>query len=492
MESVGHGLWAPGRGPGCYGVWTQTWSDKKGAIPPDLVSILELDPVLLERVRNKTCPYGAVYPGQVTWPHETADSVASFDYFNVVAFLYSYVPYLLGAYVIIDTIIDMIRRRRITTTRLYVLLWLAQAITLQELIFKPIFQQPRPGTMLQVRNNDGKFVGSCVESCGMPSSHSMLAMGWVTILLFDRIYRIHPFTIQDTPTDVSCGSQCRQELRSYCTFFASLSLKPWSDNHLTHMQFMSQIALWAALLAPVPWMRVVLKDHTTEQAIWGSGIGVCDALLWWRLARGLQKKFRHLEDTAFPNSGCCREWIFHDFKLPHVPASVHDATTRAASNLEGQWVRVLPGSPSVDRSELGDSTATADAQFSVQRSQSSTHLRVMRYPGTFSSPDLSIYHVDMDSRTAFLKFQNGEAEFIVNSYGRAEQVSFANGVIWMRPPLGDLSMPLQASMDEGAPSPMASSEQDGSVAGATLPFVSVSFGSEAVAAGAAENDRKSN
>ena len=30
---------------------------------------------------------------------------------------------------------------------------------------------------------------------------------------------------------------------------------------------------------------------------------------------------------------------------------------------------------------------------------------------------------------------------------------------------GDLSMPLQASMDEGAPSPMASSEQDGSGAG---------------------------
>ena len=36
---------------------------------------------------------------------------------------------------------------------------------------------------------------------------------------------------------------------------------------------------------------------------------------------------------------------------------------------------------------------------------------------------IGIFVMHCSARTAFLKFQNGEAEFIVNSYGRAEQVA---------------------------------------------------------------------
>merc|ERR1740115_546578 len=97
------------------------------------------------------------------------------------------------------------------------------------------------------------------------------------------VWRDAPF--MSTPADLGLCSQCKQDVLGCFRLLGSCGLRPWWHDSLTHIQFMGHILLWAALLAPVPCMRVVLYDHTMEQAMVGSLIGVLHALLWWRTSR---------------------------------------------------------------------------------------------------------------------------------------------------------------------------------------------------------------
>jgi len=406
-------------GPGCFGVWTQTWAQKGYPLPHELVVDLTLrDPALLTRIMSHQCPYGRVLPGQVTWPNSDSKSVMSMCGFKLVAVVYSYVPYVLGGFVVLNTLVSTCRKRRITTTRLYVLLWLAQALLLQECFLKRAFGQPRPGTMMQMRDNDGKFAGSCVESCGMPSSHSMLAIGWIVILLFDRIYRIdvHHSSAYDGNT---CG-QVRHDMHSCKLFMLSLGLKPWWHESLTHVQFLAHFASWCMLLLPVPAMRVILHDHTLEQVFTGAVFGILHALIWWRFSRILQRRYRNLEDVAFPATGCCKKRFFHDFKLPYVPDVVLETSHRAGEQLQGRWTRTQSGH---------DGVIEGKNDFRVVSTDSDTRLRVEDYPGSFTSWNLSIRHAD--SQQASLSFKNTEGATTFRN-GRAREVRFRDGTVWVR------------------------------------------------------------
>lgn len=78
-------------------------------------------------------------------------------------------------------------------------------------------------------------VGSCTVSCGMPSGHSALALSLFTYLAA-KLYGARPFR------SVSLG-----EILTFATL---------------------------ALLLPIPWSRVQLRDHTLEQMLAGSALGI--------------------------------------------------------------------------------------------------------------------------------------------------------------------------------------------------------------------------
>merc|ERR1712023_441723 len=64
-------------------------------------------------------------------------------------------------------------------------------------------------------------------------------------------------------------------------------------------------------MVPVPFMRVVLNDHTVVQATVGTIIGPVVALVWWRLVRCLQHRFVHMEGKTL----LCG-LLVHNYKLP--------------------------------------------------------------------------------------------------------------------------------------------------------------------------------
>lgn len=288
-------------GTECQGIWAS------GAIPDALRRRLGAEsPELLERVAvERACPYGAQLPGQVTWPSppdELEGVVAALSPLKVVAVFYAYVPYVVGAFLAVAmlgnacaSLAALLRRcgsrapardgesacagcsgrpPAMTTRHLWVAIFLVILTAFQELAVKRLLSQPRPGMMLQLRDYDGLYVGSCLASCGMPSSHSILSVGWFTLLFWDAAFRVHP---EGGPG----GSRgFLHHLR------VALRLRPWpGDGRLTHGEFVFCAAFWGVVLLPVPFMRVVLYDHSVEQVTLGSILGFVYARVYafyWR------------------------------------------------------------------------------------------------------------------------------------------------------------------------------------------------------------------
>lgn len=177
--------------------------------------------------------------------------------------------------------------------------------------------------MMQVRDYKGRFAGSCISTCGMPSSHSMLATGWFMILLVDRISRVDSF-LPSASRPPNCIKTACKHLRR--------SLLPWSTHNLTITQeeFAVHLLVWLCLLIPVPWMRVVLYDHSVEQAMYGTFAGLALALAWSQVVRNLQRCFKRLEleFKPWPSSRCTL--IKHDFVLER-------ANPLLVAMLKGQW-----------------------------------------------------------------------------------------------------------------------------------------------------------
>mmetsp|Transcript_6218 Transcript_6218/g.7284 ORF Transcript_6218/g.7284 Transcript_6218/m.7284 type:complete len:125 (-) Transcript_6218:21-395(-) len=80
-------------------------------------------------------------------------------------------------------------------------------------------------------------------------------------------------------------------LGSATNFFTmNFCFVPWEKkDHLTLTELISVVLYWWVLLAPVPFMRVVLRDHTERQAVYGCAIGWALAVIWWRVLRVLER-----------------------------------------------------------------------------------------------------------------------------------------------------------------------------------------------------------
>merc|ERR1711935_113347 len=103
----------------------------------------------------------------------------------------------------------------------------------------------------------------------MPSSHSALAVSYLVFRLLDSMFRISA-DHQETWLDAVRGAPLV------------------SDGVYSPKAFSLHATFWCIVLLPVPLSRVILRDHSPEQVIAGSFLGLIEALCWMTLIQFLR------------------------------------------------------------------------------------------------------------------------------------------------------------------------------------------------------------
>ncbi|CAE8660783.1 unnamed protein product [Polarella glacialis] len=141
-----------------------------------------------------------------------------------------------------------------------------------------------------MRDEHGRAVGSCNLTCGMPSSHAAMAIGFLVLVIYDGIVRVVP-----------SSSALQGQGEEFPTCSPMLSVTPLSRKAVMHhTEFLGYFTTWMLLLCPVPLMRVRLNDHSASQVLIGSLLGGVYAILWFNLVRWLSIRYR----SQLGNSSC--------------------------------------------------------------------------------------------------------------------------------------------------------------------------------------------
>lgn len=221
------------------------------------------------------------------------------DFWQILAVGYSYVPFL----VVVAAVVELLIRRG---TRQLSLLVFAGTITgLNELIIKRIVQQPRPGAVFSVTPTGETYpelFGSCVNTCGMPSSHSTMSIGFLVLLFLDTGMRV-------VPSRGSLNGHETMRSASFtepANFFSVMPL--WPKPIMSHSQFLYFVAVWSTLLGPVPLMRVQLHDHTVAQVLVGCVLGAFEAVCYYFVLYHLMERYEHLAGRSF-----CYNLVRHNY-----------------------------------------------------------------------------------------------------------------------------------------------------------------------------------
>jgi len=212
---------------------------------------------------SSVCPYGRVLPGEVTVPHHP-------NVVDIICVIYGYTLYP----VILILLCAAIFGTKLTPGQdgskrkhghwMWYLAFMLMVTTINELFIKNLWKHPRPGFTGEAINEYGNKVGSCAISCGMPSSHSLLSMGLLTLLVLDTArYVKHD---QESPTS-----------------WSEFSLLPRAA--FSPGQFNVSYATWWLMLGPVPLSRLVLYDHSADQVLLGCSLGFFLALFWFSVMR---------------------------------------------------------------------------------------------------------------------------------------------------------------------------------------------------------------
>lgn len=243
-----------------------------------------------------SCPYGRGV-AEVTWPYETSDQGPLWVLRLCAS--WSFLPYIVG-------FIWLLRWCRTRGTRdLTFVSFVFLAILMNELVYKRFVSQMRPER-------------SCLVSCGMPSSHSMISMGLLTLVFLDILRRVVQRPSRNLQR-VELGqwtSMCKHAC-VFVRFFLLLPVSSWDE--LPHFVALFQGAMWMLLLYPIPLSRIALQDHTPEQVLVGSLAGIFTACVWWFLVQTLQYRYNHrLGQPCLSIRGKCI--LVHDFALPRSVA----------------------------------------------------------------------------------------------------------------------------------------------------------------------------
>jgi len=182
-----------------------------------------------------------------------------------------------------DAALGVFRLGGIGTREMSFLVFVLVMVGLNEGVFKVIYRQARPSE-------------SCNYSCGFPSGHAVMSVGFFTLMFLDATYRTMP-RLACSQESALAAIQLRAEskrtflgwtLREWLLGDARgvATLLPLSAAHtLGHSDFVYFAAAWGFLLLPVPFSRVILKDHTPAQVLTGATIGTVEAVIYFAIIR---------------------------------------------------------------------------------------------------------------------------------------------------------------------------------------------------------------
>eukprot|EP00929_Paragymnodinium_shiwhaense_P074259 TRINITY_DN37991_c0_g1_i1.p2 TRINITY_DN37991_c0_g1~~TRINITY_DN37991_c0_g1_i1.p2 ORF type:complete len:223 (+),score=34.27 TRINITY_DN37991_c0_g1_i1:64-732(+) len=175
---------------------------------------------------GQICPHGVL----VALPLSDMTRHNNSTFLDNVANVYSAVPLV----VIVLMVVALVARRGLRELLMFGLCpVIVDPVTV---LLKMIFAQPRP-------------IGSCMTSCGMPSGHSSASISLLVYILLDLASR-------------------------------------WKHGERT-AAVMWQSIVAAVVLAPVPWSRVQLRDHSLQQVCAGSLLGALVASGYFLAVRAL-------------------------------------------------------------------------------------------------------------------------------------------------------------------------------------------------------------
>eukprot|EP00928_Gymnodinium_smaydae_P065569 TRINITY_DN48685_c0_g1_i1.p1 TRINITY_DN48685_c0_g1~~TRINITY_DN48685_c0_g1_i1.p1 ORF type:complete len:408 (-),score=29.35 TRINITY_DN48685_c0_g1_i1:142-1365(-) len=225
---------------------------------------------------NAPCPYGTqIKKFDVTIPNDPT----VLDYICVG---YGLLPFLVVGFAVVDCLFHAIRVGGIGTREFGFIAFIGFIVCLNEFIFKRIVKQPRP-------------YRSCNYSCGFPSGHSAMSIGFFILMILDASYRICPKVPMTSDTARRWVEKMRGKQRYFGLTLREMLLgdiRVWltiiplsACDTLSAFDFCCFAGTWGLALLPVPMSRVALHDHTPAQAIVGSAIGFVSAVIWfsaWR------------------------------------------------------------------------------------------------------------------------------------------------------------------------------------------------------------------
>mmetsp|Transcript_24148 Transcript_24148/g.77779 ORF Transcript_24148/g.77779 Transcript_24148/m.77779 type:complete len:335 (-) Transcript_24148:122-1126(-) len=193
------------------------------------------------------------------------------------------VPFGVIAFAVVDSIVRAIQLRGFGTRELAFLAFVIFMVAVNELVTKKLAKEARPPH-------------SCDYTCGFPSGHSVMSIGFFTLMFLDAAYRVMPRVPLDFPSAKSHVKAMKGRAKTLFgytlwewligDFRAFVSVVPLTSAHtLNQLDFCSFAFAWGIFLLPVPFSRVILNDHTPSQVMVGSAVGLLQAALYFMVIR---------------------------------------------------------------------------------------------------------------------------------------------------------------------------------------------------------------
>lgn len=261
-----------------------------------------LCPPVWSEVPNGVCPFGTALPGDITLPNDA-------NFFDLLMVIYGYVPYV----VILGGFFALCWYRG--TAQLAFLFFGGGIVFFGELIWKPILSQSRP-------------YGSCLTTCGMPSSHATISIGFLTWMLLEGLFRKKRHGADLVSVDIELPDSSRARTGSF-----------WEDDspvaRITPKQRAKWCIFWIVVLLPVPFSRVALRDHSWAQVSVGSVLGALEALaFYFILSRfGAYLEFCFIGKSCLRNGRTCGLCIGPLFSNNYEPNHFPKRATLVKANI---------------------------------------------------------------------------------------------------------------------------------------------------------------
>ncbi len=249
---------------------------------------------------GQECPYGKTLPLSVTLPDDA-------NGWEVISVGYGYVPWVVCFSILVLFVVYR------GTRELAVGIGPCLAVAVNELV-KKLVEQQRP-------------IGSCLTSCGMPSSHAATSISLLVYFLLDAGYRVRPPITPRSGTLPECDAVRDTSVK----LLKGLCCLPFS--WLSQYEFTAYLAIWMPLLLPVGISRVILMDHSASQVMAGGFIGMFVSMVWFWVVLWFRQRFSKYSGQKFG-------YIFvHNYEAPGGWDSDDRAEARDAAPL------VVDGAP---------------------------------------------------------------------------------------------------------------------------------------------------